>query len=177
MKTNKLTRLPARLQELGLHVEIYEASKLPDDYLGQLIVKSRQPHVMRYEGDEDAHGRFKDRDAFLEWAKNKRRIFYLLLKDKDIAGVMWFGGRFNDHIDKSYSLTFAIRLYEGFVGVGLSKPFMAVAHEDAQKRLPKGKIWLDFAAENIAAKKAYESFGYNYLGEFDGRVIMGKDFN
>ncbi|MBW3569067.1 hypothetical protein KY385_02965 [Candidatus Parcubacteria bacterium] len=170
-----IEELPERLKDIGLHVEVYEAENLPEIYIDQLIEKSRQPHVLEYEGHEDAGGRFKDREAFNRWTKDKKRIFYLLLEKENIAGVIWFGERQNQHIDRSYGLTFAIRLYEGFVGKGLSKPFMRVAHDGMKKYYPGQKIWLDFAAENVAAQKAYESFGYKYLGTSDGRMVMGLD--
>lgn len=167
--------MPEKLTELGLHLEVYEAQELPEKYLDQLIEKSRQAHVMEYEGHEDAEGRFKNRQAFKIWAKDKRRVFYLLLDNDNIAGVIWFGKRQNPQIGESYELTFAIRLYEGFVGKGLSKPFMTAAHQAMEKYFPGVSIWLDFAHENIAAQKAYESFGYKYLKQHDGRIIMGLD--
>ncbi len=169
--------LPERLKEMGLHIEVYEAQQLPDEYIEQLIQKSRQPHVLQYEGDEDAGGRFKDGQAFRDWSKDKRRIFYLLIDKNDLAGVIWFGQRQNQHIDETFNLTFAIRLYEGFVGKGLSKPFMGVAHDGMEKYFPGQNIWLDFASENIAAQKAYESFGYEFLKQHDGRIIMGLNKN
>lgn len=169
--------LPEKLTEQGLHLEIYEAQELPEKYLDQLIEKSRQAHVMEHEGHEDAGGRFRDKRAFLDWSKDKRRVFYLLLSGDYLAGVIWFGKRVNEHIEPKYSLTFAIRLYEGFVGRGLSKPFMGVAHDGMAKYFPGQNIWLDFAADNLAAQKAYESFGYRYLKQHDGRIIMGLNKN
>lgn len=168
-----ISELPDRLANLGLHIEVYQAQELPDIFLDQLISKSREPHVLEYEGHEDAGGRFLDRQAFKSWARDKKRIFYLLLDGKNLAGVIWFGNRENPHIDKSYNLTFAIRLYEGFVGKGLSKQFMNVAHAGMEEYYPGENIWLDFAADNLAAQKAYESFGYKYLVKHDGRIIMG----
>jgi hypothetical protein len=173
----EITQLPEKLMGIGLRIEVYEAQDLPEIYLDQLIAKSRQPHVMEFESHEDAGGRFKNREAFEAWSENKRRIFYLLLDGKEVAGVIWFGERHNEHIDESYRLTFAIRLYEGYVGKGLSKPFMRVAHVGMEKYFPGKNIWLDFNGDNIAAQKAYESFGYEYIAEKDGRIIMGLKKN
>lgn len=173
----EINDLPERLTEMNLRIEVYNAQDLPEIYLDQLIAKSRQRHVLEFEGHEDAEGRFKDREAFIAWSKGRRRIFYLLLDGQDIAGVIWFGERRNEHINESYCLTFAIRLYEGYVGKGLSKSFMSVAHAGMEKYFPGQNIWLDFDAKNIAAQKAYESFGYEYIKEKNGRIIMGMNKN
>lgn len=170
--------LPARLVEEGLEVVVAQAREVPEEFIKQVIAKSRQPHVMKFEGHEDAGGRFKDIDAYYKWAEKDRLVYLLLNKAegedaRDVGGIIWFGKRENEHIDPSYSLTFGIRLYEGCVGKGLAVPFMKATHEDLARFYPGEAVWLDFAEENIAARKAYESFGYKHLGEADERVIMG----
>ncbi len=107
------------LQQDGIRVERFEASLLPDRYIGQLIAKSRQAHILEHEGHEDvgtaeSPGRFRDRNAFSNWAA-KGRIVYLMLRDMDdtytdVGGVIWFGQRAND-VKPDYDLTFAIRHY------------------------------------------------------------------
>lgn len=169
----KLADLPDRLAELKLHIEVYEAQNLPEKYIDQLIKKSRQPHILEFEGDEDAEGRFKDQANYKKWSSLKKRIIYLLLDNEEVAGIIWFGERLNPNIDKEYGVTFGIRLYEGYVGRGLAKSFMVSTHNDVEQYYPGQKIWLDFKTDNIAARRAYESFGYEYLGEEGERVIMG----
>lgn len=159
-------------------LELYrvEADKIDLKFLDQIIKKSRQPHVMEFEGHEDTEGRFKDRAAYKDWAK-KRRTIYLLLDQniKDLAGIIWFGKRQNPNIDKRYTLTFGIRLYEDYLGKGLSKPLMKASHHDIKSILPDRYIWLDYDENNFIAGKSYKSFGYEELGRFEGRVIMGKE--
>lgn len=159
------------------NLELYriDANKIDFKFLDQIIKKSRQPHVMKFEADEDAGGRFKNRAAYKDWAA-KRRIIYLLLSPgrSDLAGVIWFGKRQNPNIDKKYTLTFGIRLYEGYLGKGLSKPLMNASHSDIKNVLPDNYIWLDYDENNFIAGKAYKSFGYRELGRAEGRVIMGK---
>ncbi|HEX5797051.1 MAG TPA: hypothetical protein VFX86_01525 [Candidatus Saccharimonadales bacterium] len=171
-------KLPDRLVEEGLEVVVAKAKDVPEKYIKQIIKKSREPHVMKFEGHEDAGGRFKDLPSYKEWAK-KERLVYLLIrksgKDKsdDVGGIIWFGKRRNEHVDPLYDLTFGIRLYEGCVGKGLAVPFMKATHEDLKRFYPNQAVWLDFVEDNIAAKKAYESFGYEHLIKAEGRMAMG----
>jgi RimJ/RimL family protein N-acetyltransferase len=174
MMTNELDIQHAeRLNEARLEILRYWAEDMPLEFLDQLIAKSREAHVLKFEGHEDAAGRFKDRQAFIDWRTGKKRLFYLLVENSNLAGVIWFGEKHNPHIDANYSMTFGIRLYEGYVGRGLSKEFMKLTHDDMKHYFGTAKIWLDFAEENIAAEKAYQSFGYKTLRRIDGRVIMG----
>jgi hypothetical protein len=172
------TKLPDRLIDEKLDVAVAKAEDVPDEYILQVIEKSRQPHVMKFESHEDAGGRFKDLAAYKKWAE-KERLVYLLIshengkKTPDVGGIIWFGKRQNELVDKKYQLTFGIRLYEGCVGKGLAVPFMTLTHEDMKRYYPTQSIWLDFVDENIAARKAYLSFGYEILNEADGRVVMG----
>jgi hypothetical protein len=159
----------------GLKLYRTYADKVELSLVDQIIEKSRQAHVMKFEKHEDADGRFKDRDAYKIWAE-KKRIMYLLLNldNNDLAGVIWFGERENPNIDAKYSLTFGIRLYEGYLGKGLSKPLMKVSHADVGDVLSNEYIWLDYDDKNFIAGKAYKSFGYKELGHSEGRKIMGK---
>ncbi|HEX5456070.1 MAG TPA: GNAT family N-acetyltransferase [Candidatus Saccharimonadales bacterium] len=171
------SKLPDRLVEEGLEIVVSKAKDVPEEYIVQIITKSRQPHVMKFEGHEDAEGRFKNIDAYRKWAE-KERIVYLLIRKRnkvevDVGGIVWFGRRENKLIDPRYDLTFGIRLYEGCVGKGLAVPFMKATHDDLKRFYPNRAIWLDFAEDNIAARKAYSKFGYIDLTEADGRVVMG----
>ncbi len=173
MERIKLSR-ESPLYQNGLELHRIEADKLDLKFIDQIIGKSRQPHVMKFEADEDAGGRFKDREAYKIWA-SKRRIIYLLLNSSDdLAGVIWFGKRQNHNIDKKYTLTFGVRLYEGYLGKGLSKPLMEASHSDAKNVFDDLYIWLDYDEENFIAGKAYKSFGYEELARVKSRVIMGK---
>ncbi len=159
-------------------LELYRvaADKIDLKFMDQIIHKSRQPHVMEFEGDEDADGRFKDSVAYKEWAKKDRSIYLLINPDRnDLAGIIWFGKRQNPNIDKKYTLTFGIRLYEDYLGKGLSKPLMKASHGDIKNVLPDQYIWLDYDKNNFIAGKSYRSFGYEELARTEDRVIMGKE--
>lgn len=162
------------LKQNGLNLYRTEADKLEFKFIDQIIEKSLQPHIMKFEKHEDAGGRFKNRDSYRAWAKKKRILYLLLSQENDLAGIIWFGSRENPNIDSRYSLTFGIRLYEGYLGKGLSKPLMQASHRDISNVLTGKYIWLDYDKKNFIAGKAYRSFGYEELGQADGRVIMGK---
>lgn len=174
--------LPSRIYEEGLRVEAYPADELPEQYIEQLVQKSRQAHIMEYEGHEDAEGRFKDVDGYRAWAAAKQRIVYLLLsKDDDVGGIVWFGERANP-LAPGYDVTFGIRLYDaddakdwgGYLGKGLAVPFMQATHTDAAKHFPNKWLWLDYVKGNEAAERTYTKYGYEKITEEDGRIVMGN---
>lgn len=183
--------LPSGLQTAGLTVEEYPAAVLPAVYRDQLIDKSRQAHVMRYERHEDADGRFRDPEAYRLWSTGKERMMYLLLNQAmatnqpedvvDVGGVIWFGERENPHVP-GYDVTFAIRLYDKneqrgwgqYVSRGLAVPFMQAAHDAASQHFPNRPVWLDLAEGNEAAHRTYGNFGYEDLMVAGGRIIMGN---
>lgn len=171
--------LPDAIKQRGLVLYVVPADKLPEKYIDQLIKKSRQPHVLEFEGDEDARGRFKDRQAFYDWRKGKTRIFYLLLdtkKDNDLAAVLWFGEREEESVGPEHTLTFGIRFYEGYVGDGLAKPTMKICHKDAKRFFPDKKFWLSLHAHNDVAKHVYQTFGYKVIKTTDEKIYMVENF-
>lgn len=165
-----------RFVEEDLELKCWRAEDLPEKYILQLIQKSRQPHIMEYEGHEDAEGRFKDIESYKKWTE-KGRIVYLVFRrgEDELGGIIWFGKSKNPNIDPKYDLTFGIRLYEGLVGKRLSKPLMRLAHRDIKKYYDSNFIWLDYDEANEIAGKAYETYGYEELARADGRVVMGMN--
>lgn len=175
--------LPSRLRDAGLVVVVCLASKLPAALREQLIRKSRQPHIMEHVGGNDSVKRFKDNDTFDAWAKQERIMYALLapqngadidISDADLAGVSWFGEKTRPAVP-GYDVTFAVRLYEDYVGKGLAVPFLRLAHEDARRYFPGRRMWLDFAADNEAAGRTYEKLGYTELARSGDRILMGNE--
>ena len=195
--------LPEEFQARELSLSVCLSSELPDGYVQQLVNKSRQPHVMAYEGREDVGtesrpGRFRDIDAYRGWAEGKERILYMML-DKgldpgglgvpDIGGVIWFGERTNDNAPER-NLTFAIRNYSAnavrgwqqYRQCGLGSSFMQATHQNLQERYENERIWLDLAEGNEAAYHLYSRNGYEELVRVDGpehsgerRIVMVND--
>ena len=175
----KLNADEEKLSASNLVIYYCWANELDEKFIRQLIKKSRQAHILQFEREEDTEGRFKDLDSYKIWAKKNRLVYLLVdeaaLPDENLAGIIWFGKRRNEQINSKYCLTFGIRLYEGYVGKGLSKPLMRPTHEDAREKFKDCRyIWLDFDKENIAANRAYESFGYKTIKTAGQRTIMAK---
>lgn len=197
------SELPERLQERGLDVLVTDARELSDDYVQQLVDKSRQDHIVEFEGHEDigtpeAPGRFRDVASYREWADGKQRVFYMLINDAlrpdglevpDIGGVIWFGKRENEHAP-GRALTFAIRNYARdesrgwgqYVGTGLGTPFMQATHRDLLNWYQDEKIWLDLVEGNDPAYNLYSKNGYFELDRLNDeahggqrRIVMAND--
>ena len=81
--------------------------------------------------------------------------------------------------EKSYGITFAIRLYKDARGIGYAKTFMKNAIEkyketDEYKNNPEKGVWLVTNSDNLPAIKTYRHFGFKsatYEKE-KGRVLM-----
>ncbi len=195
--------LPERFQARELGLIVCMATELPDPYLDQLIDKSRQPHILEFEGHEDVGtklepGRFYDREAYRDWAATKERILYMMINGEakpviegvpDIGGVIWFGKRDNA-MAPGRDLTFAIRNYaadekrgyQQYQGTGLGLPFMQAAHTDLRKYHPGEQLWLDLVDGNAAAETLYGRAGYEVEARFldpdhgdQSRVVMVND--
>jgi GNAT superfamily N-acetyltransferase len=164
-------------------VAVWPARELPDEYLDQLIEKSREPHILEYETQGTKKpSRFLDRETYRAWAARRERIIYLLLHESDrepleVAGVIWFGPKacpLGEPEFARYDVTFSIRLYESSRGKGLSRPFIEAAHADVLEHYyPGHDLWLDTGKDNEAAHRSYLKFGYQVLGEHGDRIVMG----
>ncbi|HVA11497.1 MAG TPA: hypothetical protein VNG32_05030 [Candidatus Dormibacteraeota bacterium] len=195
--------LPEEFQARELSLSVCLTSELPDNYVQQLVNKSRQPHISAFEGREDVGteslpGRFRSIEAYRTWAEGKQRILYMMLDEgldpgglgvPDIGGVIWFGERINPYAP-GRSLTFAIRNYaanavrgwEQYRQCGLGSSFMQATHQDLQKRYQDEKIWLDLAEGNQPAYKLYSRNGYEELARVvdeehspERRIVMAND--
>jgi hypothetical protein len=76
--------------------------------------------------------------------------------------------------------TFAIRLYEGYIGHHLSNPFMKLSIKINVKSkqeygIPIEAMWLETTTKNSAAIAAYNKFGYREVYRDDTIVLMVMD--
>lgn len=147
--------------------------------IDQLIEKSRQPNILKYT-PKDAAKRFGDRKMFDAWKAGGREVYWLLGKDDDLAGIIWYGKKdfpFDIDLPEKPTETFAIRIYDGYSGHGLAVPAMRQTlriHMDAalaRGEQPAG-IWLETDTDNPAALKVYNRFGYHEVSRDDKRVTM-----
>jgi GNAT superfamily N-acetyltransferase len=145
----------------------------------QLVDKSLQPHILE-STPKDASSRFKDADHLEAWFQKGREVHWLLGPSADLAGIIWYG---REPLPSSSTLykppqhTFAIRLYEGYTGQGLARPFMEkslrhYAGDMALRNEAFRGIWLQTDIANEAALRTYQHVGYQEIGRDTLRVTM-----
>lgn len=145
----------------------------------QLIQKSREPNTVRYTPN-DHKKRFGDRQMLAAWKSRGRIIHWLLGPHKDLAGIIWYGASefpYDLVLPEVPEETFAIRIYDGFAGQGLARPFMTQSLRIyVQQKQSNGEevspIWLQTDLDNPAALAAYTKFGYEEVHRDDKRVTM-----
>ena len=160
-----------RLTDFGLELHSYEslvAESLP--YVEQLIKKSRQPHILATTPrDVD---RFKDiASVYKRFDTGQLAIMLINKTDNDLAGMAWFRPAKHAQVPQA-NLTYAHRLYEGYLGKGLSTPFAKAAHDIALNLFGATGIWLVTDASNDRAISTYESVGYIPVEQNAGRIVM-----
>ena len=166
--------------QLSDHVK-YIAMGLDGSLVIQLIKKSKQPHIIA-STPKDANERFGDLEMFKRWLKKGRLIHWLVADGGDLAGIIWYGEEkipTEVTLDNPPRITFAIRLYENYLGKGLSVPFMKQSMHILVSSLKEssdfGGIWLQTEINNKPAVAAYQKFGYKEIGRSDTKVIMVLD--
>jgi len=145
------------------------------DTLHQIICKSKQERLQKTV-PKDSTVRFKNLNTYKSWASTGVLFFALANHSGDVGGLIWFEKKQNPIIPEAET-TFAIRMYDGYEGRGLAKPFMSVAHFMLPKLMDVNQhIWLETDADNTPARGLYTSFGYEQIGITDaGRVLMAYD--
>lgn len=152
----------------------------PDPNLeNQLLVKSRQPDILKYTPN-DAKKRFGSHQMYQEWLAKGREIHWLVGPEDDLAGIIWYGPAdfpLDLDLNQTPGETFAIRLYEGYAGHGLARPFMKLslkAHlqqKQSHSKEIKG-IWLQTDVDNQAALAVYTKFGYQEVARDAKRATL-----
>jgi GNAT superfamily N-acetyltransferase len=145
----------------------------------QLIAKSREANILKYT-PKDAAQRFGDQAMLEKWLAKGREIHWLIGPDKDLAGIIWYGkSRFplDLELPEMPEETFAIRIYDGYAGHGLARPFMTLSLQTAvrfkqERGEPVCGIWLQTDIDNPAAVAAYTKFGYQEVARDEKRVTM-----
>lgn len=179
------------------------ADQLPEAWVEQIATKSRQPHVMEFEGHEDVGseehpGRFMNVDAYRTWASNKQRMLYTMVNEAvnpdggdipDIGAVVWFGERANEHAP-GREVTMGIRIYgeqdghdyQQYRGRGLGSALINGTHQDASRFFPNQGLWLDLVEGNEPAHALYQNTGYVDLVTVpdletpgQNRIVMAND--
>jgi hypothetical protein len=149
---------------------------------GQLIRKSLQPHIVKYTPN-DSEKRFVDNTTFKLWYEDGHTVHWLLNAEGDLGGIIWYRKK-TMPVTLNLSVkpvdTFAIRLYEGYVGHHLSNPFMKLSikiHVMLKKERGEtiNTMWLETTTKNSAAIASYNKFGYKEVFRNDDIVLMVID--
>jgi len=145
----------------------------------QLIQKSMQENIVKFT-PKDSLKRFGNMEMLNTWRSKGRRIFWLIGPGNDLAGIIWYGESefpLDLKLDETPNETFAIRIYDGYNGMGLSNPFMRQSLRIyVEEKLKNGDnppiIWLETDVDNIPAIKSYTKFGYTEVYRDEKRVTM-----
>ena len=168
---SRLGELPGRQ-----HLALYTGAN--SWYRDQIIAKSHEPHILKHT-PKDAESRFTDIVAFDKWYAKGRKLFMLANGSGELGGIVWYGKeKAPDYLKTEANHTFAIRLYEGFMGQGLGKPFMKTTLDSYMRGLTQqdlnefGGIWLETCDDNDAAMALYPKFGFEIMANDKERVGM-----
>lgn len=157
-------------------VEFIAVDSTPE-LIHQLVTKSQQEHIKEFT-PRDSSYRFKTIKTTNNWLAEEREVHWLIGKNNDLAGIIWYRRAEASIKDVDINMeTFAIRLYEGYTGKGLARPFMKQSLEIYNKRKvlnskPLNLIWLETESDNFIARNLYEKFGYEVCKTENGRVTM-----
>ncbi len=151
-----------------------------DNYIDQLVDKSKQLHIVK-STPNDASRRFPDRTAFRVWYGSNHIVHWLIGDSNDLAGMIWYTVKKYPldtyPLNENPTETFAIRLYEGYIGHHLAVPFMKFSLHLANKKKNEQNsaltdMWLQTTPDNLAAIASYVKLGYKETFRDEHKVIM-----
>ncbi len=175
--------IESRLEQENLTIVEYKnPQQLDFSSAHQLVKKSRQEHIQEFEfEDSEPGGRFFSIDCLKKWMEVER-VTNLMVDsdDNQVAGIDWFSPRIypkdpDKIIPIGYSITFGLRLYEGYIGRGLALPFMQQTHRSLVRYAQGRGLWLSVKKNNYIAMNLYRKFGYKYDYETDDLIYMVND--
>lgn len=174
---DKLTLIAAdkTLQPLITYLAIGDDHELEQ----QLIAKSRQPNILKFTPN-DAKKRFGDQTMLDAWRAKGREIHWLLGKNNDLAGIIWYGKSqfpLDIALPEIPEETFAIRIYDGYAGHGLARSALRLSLEaHVHSKQSRGEavsgIWGQTDIDNPAALAVYVKFGYQEVDRDSKRVTL-----
>jgi hypothetical protein len=139
-----------------------------EQMIDTIIELSKQPHVMNHAPRDHAE-RFTDQEAAMRWLEGRERVIYSLAHSAHVAGLLWFTR--TPRYGAEY--TFAIRMYEPYVGFGMGVPFAQKAHADFTADY-NGALWADISVENIASQRLASKLSYEKVLEDRSEAAEGR---
>jgi len=174
--TETIIQVPETMRPLIDHMSLVGSPELE----AQLVEKSKQPAILHFT-PRDASRRYTDLATLRAYLPTKGRIIHWLVgKNGDLAGIICYRNgtpSLATDLPEMPTITFTIRLYEGYAGHGLARPFMRLSLRAwAKEQQTRGEIisgiWLKTTLENAAAIAVYTKFGYQEVARDDDSVTM-----
>lgn len=155
----------------SIEARIYEMEEPTTLEYRELKKKSSEPHILATT-PRDATERFVSLTTFTAWHLDHRILYKMMIND-ELAGLTWFHQSPFSNLEVPSS--FAIRIYEPYVGKGLAVPFMKATHELMNKNFGNETFWLGVDNNNSAARHIYTKFGYQLACQGEKRSLMVYD--
>lgn len=157
--------------------ELYFNKGIKYDQVDQLVEFARTDDAVRKNTSDPK--RFANRESYMDWLGNGKKIYTLSDAQGDLKGLIWFGMKdmpTNKVEGLRYPFTFAIRTYGDARGNGFAGAFAEEAIEDFRGANDDG-IWLEVSADNEPAIKLDNRLGFNQITEADakGKILMTLD--
>lgn len=168
------TTCMANIESLSLVVmPILSSDQLSDEIAEQIVASSRQEHI--HKATKDDIERFSSVDAVRLRFNTEQLLLPLIHKPSNqLAGLAWFRPKHSAEAPWA-ELTYAHRLYKGYLNIRLSKPFAHGAHQAAFEHYGQKDVWLKTELNNTRAVATYEAIGYRAIAQASGVVTMAID--
>jgi len=137
----------------------------------QLTHRSIEPE-MKIWVPKDSTERFSTIETAIKWGERDEHVVYSLVNGQELAGIVWFTKYDTPKVEDA-EYTFAIRMYEGARGKGLSSSFAQAALDDlAEYTGYEGKVWLETGVDNEIALRLYHRLGFETSVFHGDRVTL-----
>lgn len=176
---NQVSDLPQSIDQAVLKqkgVKVVEG--LTFELAEQLVVASREPHVVEYCPGDTAR-RFTDIDTIKKWQENGKLTLPLVrglgVNTLKLSGFAWMGQGKNTAIDNA-NVTFAFRIYQEALGQANALPYLKVVLQAHYLRYGRHDVWLEAWSDNKSALRMYDRVGFEKVSEAPG-VRHGKELS
>jgi ribosomal protein S18 acetylase RimI-like enzyme len=172
---SKVQPLPLEIMSGGfIRSDLAVMQGLDQDLAEQLVERSKEKAIVR-NCKNDAVKRFGSIEAVAAW-QSKGRLSLPLVHNLggealSLAGFGWMGpgkpGE-DEPVIPGAETTFAIRIYEGFSGQGLSRPYTETILTAHDVLYGNHGVWLEAWGNNTPALKTYNDVGFVQVAEAPG---------
>lgn len=193
MRTVIETELPI-VDDTELAIVAVDPSALTKDVMGQLVRKSQQNHVRKFEfhqdiGPPEAPGRFRSVKRCREWLCEENRRMFMLAEAsgsmnpeelENVLGIAWFGREVSQHAPGA-SVSFGVRAYGHsdisrgeMTGQHVAGQFVGAVHEMVKTQFVGESVWTHTSSADYGLQNILEALGYKdrrvYPPDGNGRL-------